>query len=673
MSRLEDSPALVHERGRLDSVGTPPAVTQAMAAPLEEALRRARRGDATPRELADALARLPELILVERPAEAFDFLTELGVPPGMALPSPDGVLPMVFTDPQLAEAWVSAQPFAGSLALERRATVEHLRDCLASDAAGVAFDEGAAHALRLSREALTRLYALLSIEQLAARGILQVVTDRGAMLVQPGADGAAEMLAYESTDAAAEGVLRLHELRPTIATQPCDVGALVAFAGSTGVARIVVDAALPTARLLGVDELAAAAHASPPPMVAASGIAVPPAGRRDDDARALFESYRRSAAVDSLSAAEWIEALAFEIDLWVPAAGLPAGGRAWPQIWPHPSEPGRRVVHASTEESVARALVAANPPGERRLVHATGVELLRWIWACPAPIDALAIDAHTGTGGWAVAPSAWVLPAVYPLCHEVADLGHVTPVPVEGLGRLAGARGLKPEVVRALLAAWPRLACGDAIVEHDGRHWLGAQVASSDLHATAPFTDWLAAARDVAGILLTTPDGRPLPLEHVDLAMLDAWVRLEGRQPDGGDLVVTTRRLLDAGRIPATLAARLVADWPRWYLGLETDTGSAQLLTIPGRADCCALFSTAERAAAFLHDHRARGVPIPCAMQPTPVLHRWDWSAFHTVRDEFACGWLDPEVGGDGGLLLDRTMMAAAIDRIVERLTPRLP
>jgi hypothetical protein len=155
--------------------------------------------------------------------------------------------------------------------------------------------------------------------------------------------------------------------------------------------------------------------------------------------------------------------------------------------------------------------------------------------------------------------------------------------------------------------------------------------------------------------------------------MLDAWGRLDGRQPDGGDLVAATRNLLEAGRVPATLAARLVADWPRWYLGLETDTGSAQLLTIPGRADCCALFSTLERAAAFLHDHRARGVPIPCAMQPTPVLHGWDWSAFHAVRDEFPCGWLDPEVGGDGGLFMDRAMLAEAIDRIVGRLTPRLP
>lgn len=641
------------------------------AAPLEEALRRARRGEATSRELADALARLPELILVERPAEAFDFLTELGVPPGMALPCADGVLPMVFTDPLLADAWVNAQPFAGSLALERRGTVEHLRDCLASDAAGVAFDEGAAHGLRLSRAALQDVYAVLSLAQLAARGTLQVVTDRGAVVVQPGTDGVSELLAYESVEAADQGVLRLHGLRPTLATQPCDLAALVGFARRAGAPRVVVDPALPTARPIAVDDLAAIAPPVPPAVPASAAVAPP--GRRDDDARALFESYRRSAAVETLSAVEWVEALAFEVDLWVAVAGLPAGGRAWPRLWPHPTEPGRRVVHASTEESVARALAAADPAGAPRLVHASGLELLRWIWACPTPVDALAIDAHVGTGGWALVPGAWVLPAVYPLCHELPDLDHVTPVPVGDLGRLAGARGLKPEVVRALLAASSRLVCSEAIVEHEGRRWLAAHVGPADVRDTAPFADWLAASRDVAGVLLALDGGRPLALEPVDLAMLDAWGRTGGRQPDGGDLVASVRGLLDAGRIGPTRAAQIVADWPRWYLGLETDTGGAQLLAIPGRADCCALFSTAERAAAFLHDHRAGGVPIPCAMQPTPVLHRWDWSAFHAVRDEFGRGWLDPEVGGDGGLPLDGPMLAAAIDRIADRLTPRLP
>jgi hypothetical protein len=249
-------------------------------------------------------------------------------------------------------------------------------------------------------------------------------------------------------------------------------------------------------------------------------------------------------------------------------------------------------------------------------------------------------------------------------------------------------------VARALVAGWKDLIALEGPdggppepVEHDGRRWMpaftdaragldfalkrrSAGLQPSRPSLAAPFGAWLVGARDLAGVLVD-PDGpSPLPLEHTDLLVLDCAAAGASR-PDGGAMAAAAAALVASQSVSPRLAGRLVADWPQWFVLMLTEHGQTQIATLPDQ-DAYAIFSSAERARAYAEACNARHGGLE-GFVPQPIVHRWNFSVFHVVRDgaEWACIDVGPDL--TGGLRLDAEAIAAAIERVGEQLQPRVP
>jgi hypothetical protein len=710
---------------------------------LADVLRRTSRGEASFAELAEALGSVQDLFVIVSPRDLARYLGELTAKlgPGMQnfgrvraddAPAPsdvgittkDGFVPLVFTDDTIAREYAVTAGLIQPDELLSFRTISPARslwEALARGCPGIVLDEGSDHEINLRRDSMSRLYAIMSLPELAALPSLHVLLTSGdEVLVHTSPKGRRVAFVYESQETAIHG-LRAQK-QAGLGTRPMATAALIEWVLRARVERLVVDAGLPIERHYDRDDLvkmlhlaggdpsaadptgpdpalepspgaadAAAAPDAPARPEARALACTPPPGREPDESRAAFQALRVRAEKRTINLWEYVDGLAFDLDLWVPIHEKPVDGFTWPMLHKHPDKEDKRILFTFSHLPTAEAML----PGAR-FAHLAGIEAMRWVWAAPKHIDEVAIDLHKDTTGWLTFPNYWVLSAVYPQFVDVPDPAAVARVGLVRLGGLVGARGTKPEVARALAADWRELVAVAGAdggppppVEIEGRRCLpvfsdpkqcfaflsahrGYPQTPVRAGAEPPFGAWLAATAGCDGVVLDPTGPWPLVLDHTDLLWAELWAR-SGRQPDPADLVAEVTRLVRAQAIPMALAARLVADWPRYFIGVaRTDTGGT-VLKLP-EGDVCAVFTSAEKAAFFIDAHRTLGIFRGAeGLKPMPILHRWTHSVFHAVVEQFEAACIDPEPGAGTGLHLDRAALAAAVERIEERLQPRVP
>ena len=429
-------------------------------------------------------------------------------------------------------------------------------------------------------------------------------------------------------------------------------------------------------------------------------------------ARELLQELRELRMEERIPVWEVVDSLAFQMRFFVPVAPDPAYGLRWPLVVRHPRDPELPSVWIFTDPDEARR--ALDPlPADVETLELSGLEAFRWIWAVPTPVREVVIDLYPDSPPPFFVPDTWMVGALYPHFMDCPDLRRVTRVPLPEIGGLPGARGTKPECVRALVEGWAGLErSGDGSAEairHAGGRYLpvvtspeGARSPGSPApgdrpipgtdESEPPFRSWLVESSDVSGVVLD-PDGpHPLALDHTDLAILTLWSET-GEQPGGtalAGLVAELREELGAGA-----AGRILADWPRYFWALQTgggggdvgigheggagpaEAGSAaretRAMTLPER-DACPVFTSEEKIRTFLQDCRDRGLVGP-GMQGLAYLSGWAFNVFREIHLRYReGGWLDPDTAPpEDGLEIDTDMVRSALARIEWRLQPRVP
>ncbi|MFW6199999.1 MAG: hypothetical protein ACOC8K_05455 [Gemmatimonadota bacterium] len=420
---------------------------------------------------------------------------------------------------------------------------------------------------------------------------------------------------------------------------------------------------------------------------------IPPARARE-----LLQELRQLQMEDRIPVWEVVDTLAFQMRFFVPVAPDPAHGLRWPLVVRHPRDREMPSVWIFTDPDEARR--ALEPlTADVETLELSGLEAFRWIWAVPTPVREVVIDLYPDSPPPFFVPDTWMLGALYPHFMECPDLGRVDKVPLSEIGALPGARGTKPECVRALVEGWADLERSGGgpteTVRHAGDRYLPVITSPERRGATAgargfepppesdpPFRSWLTESVGVSGVVLD-PDGpHPLILDHTDLAVLALWSET-GRQPDGtalAELVEELREELGAG-----IAGRILADWPRYFWTLQaggsgvaageeagTD-GGTRAMTLPER-DTCPVFTSEEKIRRFLEECRNRELVGP-GMQALVYLSGWAFNVFREIHVRYReGGWLNPDTAPpDEGMEIGTDMVRSSLARIEWRLQPRVP
>ena len=645
----------------------------------------------------------------------------------------DGFMPRVFTNDDRARDWaVSAGLIAPDAAIElmTRSPQRFLYDSLSDGSAGWIVDDGALHKVTLTRRLLTQVYGLTILPDIAAMPTLHILMRANKVFAQGGEGEERVAFIFMSQQAADLGVKLTGEQLEGMASRELPTARLLQSILRASVTRLMVNPTFPAEcaytrpEITRLAELAAATPApaeesAPPapsadsPAVETSGApsppidpdvepvawasrfptrpAVPPAGRSDDESRRVFLGMWERVNADAIPMFEYLRILGFNLDLYVGVLDKPVEGVAWPQPMEYTDQPGRLFVHAYTMESKIQEKVAGRPPEEQRYLHLSNVEFLRWVWAAPKIMEDIFVDAFEGNDGQLQFPAKYALSMIYPHFLEIADVRAVPNVGLARMGQLQGARGLQAEVVKTLLQGWAQLfgTTGMPSIELDGRDYLAAFTSSDRFFAYestqrdfagAPvpaaeepaFGAWLEATDGIDGILLDPGSEAQMLLEHTELLGLDLWSR-KGHQPRGSDFVAAVAGRIEAGTMSPRTAARILADWPQYYLGIQTIEGGANVLKMPG-GDILPIFTTVERLEAFIEYYSGEGV-LEGTWDPVSVSHKWTHSAFLQASRTYEDGaWVDPEPGPEhGGVHVGPEMLQHALERIDDQLKPRVP
>lgn len=644
----------------------------------------------------------------------------------------DGFLPRVFTNDNRARDWaVRAGLIASDAAipLMTRSPQRFLYDSLSDGAAGWIVDDGTLHKVTLPRRLLSQVYGLTILPDIAAMPTLHILMRGPKVFVQRGEGDTRGAFLFTSQQAADLGVKLTGEQLDGMASKELPTARLLQSILRAGVTRLIVNPTFPAEcaytrpEITQLAELAATMPApgpdsgAPPasadaPTVTASPEsgqsldpdvevvawatrfptrpAVPPPGRSDEESRRVFLELWERVNADAIPTFEYLRVLGFNLDLYVAVLDKPVDGVAWPQPMEYTDDPGRLFVHAYTMESKIQEQLAGRPPEEQRYLHLSTVEFLRWVWAAPKIMEDIFVDAFEGNDGQLQFPAKYALSVIYPQFLEIADVRQVPNVGLARLGQLPGARGLQAEVVKTLLEGWAQLfgTSGVEPITLDGRQYLAAFTSADRFFAFestqrdfagAPvpageepaFGAWLEAADGVDGILLDPGSEAQLPLDHTELLGLDLWSR-RGMQPRPSDFAEAVARRLEAGTMSPRVAARILADWPQYYLGLQPIEGGANVLKMPG-GDILPIFTTVEKLEAFIQYYAAEGV-LEGTWDPVPVSHKWTHSAFLQASRTYEEGaWVDPEPGPEhGGVQVGPEMLQHALERIDDQLKPRV-
>ncbi len=666
-------------------------------------------------------------------------------------------VPRAFSDDTLAHEYAVLCGLIDpgeAMAFMTRSPVNMLYECMVENYAGLILDDGTEHKVNLDRNSIARLYALLTLEEFALLPVLHIVMKDGQPLLQREQDESQklEAFAYDSKQAAHLGVQQQMALSNAngVSAQESPTRALIERLLRTGVTSLFVNPTFPNERwyeredlarivqLLGGDPAAAVTAriadapqpgtASEPDLdpqlgtgnMAGQGSAAakmtplqwanryptypvwPPPGRSDVESQAFFKSIEEKAAKlreeESPAIWEYVDSIAFALDLYVPVHKPRVDGLIWPQFFNHFQDDEKTLTSTYSAASVAQEKFFPGQPIEPdRLLHLAGIEALRWAWGAPATIDDLAIDVYGDSPSWVTVPNFWALSAIYPHFVDVPDLEYVANVGLAKIGSLPGARGLKPEVVRALVQGWKSLSSIGATngaspptVEYSGRSYIPVfsdpdqyfAFVSANPEFTgkpeptgvqAPFERWLHAARGCDGVILDPAGLWPLTLDHTDLLYLDQWMRQSDRQPTAYEIALQVGELLEGGAISPKIAGRILADWPRYYVGIQRHPdGGASIMTLPD-VDCCPIFTSQEIARTYINVYRNLGLMTE-GMKPVPILHKWTYSVFVEAKNNFTEGaCVDPVPLAGGGVRVAGEMLEAALERIDEKLKPRVP
>ncbi|MCZ6917278.1 MAG: SseB family protein [Gemmatimonadetes bacterium] len=641
----------------------------------------------------------------------------------------DGFMPRVFSNDDRARDWaVSARLIApdSTIALMTRSPQRFLYDSLSEGYAGWIFDDGSLHKVTLMRRSLAQVYGLTILPDIAKMPTLHILMRLDKVFVQRGEGDERGACIFTSQQAADLGVQLTGRQLDGMASKELPTARLLQSILRAGVTRLVVNPTFPAEcsytrpEMMRLTELAMAAPApvedgeaqdapksetskttSPPidPDVDTvawatrfpTRAAVPPPGRSDEDSRQVFKGMWERVNADAIPMFEYLRILGFDLDLYVGVLDKPVQGVIWPQPMEYTDRPGRLFVHTYSVESKIQEKLAGRPPEEQRYVHLSTVEFLRWVWAAPKIMEDIFVDAFEGNDGQLQFPLEYALSVIYPHFVEITDVRAVPNVGLARMGLLPGARGLQAEVVKTLLQGWVQLfgTTGVDPIELDGRTYLAAFTSSDRFFAYestqrdfrgAPvpageepaFGAWLEATDGIDGIVLDPGSEARLPLDHTDLLGLDLWSR-SGHQPRGSDFAAAVARRLTAGIMSPRTAARILADWPQYYLGLQTIEAGANVLKMPG-GDILPIFTTKEKVEAFIQYYLGEGV-LEGSWEPVLVSHKWMHSAFLQASRTYEEGaWVDPEPDPEhGGVRVHPEMLAHAIERIDEQLKPRVP
>jgi len=280
--------------------------------------------------------------------------------------------------------------------------------------------------------------------------------------------------------------------------------------------------------------------------------------------------------------------------------------------------------------------------------------------------------------------------ALRPLGHAIGDLRQVPVVGLDRVGRLPGARGHKPEVVRALVLGWRNLVGFKErrTVEHGGRAWIpiassmdaffaalprdAGRVASDPAGKEPPFARWLAQAAGCDGLLLDAGTPGPVPLEPTDLIALDRWAAHPERQPTTGEIVGEVARLLQAGVLTPVQAGRIAADLPDGWIAMRERPPQVELMMFPD-TDALLVFTSEAAAGAYL-SRVAALFPDTADFRPASVRSAWTYHPLVTALASYTEAWIDPDdpLTG-GGLRLSNEALRAGVARLDETLRPRVP
>lgn len=562
--------------------------------------------------------------------------------------APDGsLLAYLFTDGERARTFARKAGLAeGEVpVLTLAAPPEaHLRDLLDGDRAGAYLDPGSEHTVLLPRDSLERLLAHLTGRS----------DDR---------DGPRAEAPGPAKDP-------LHSAHRPLALEPP-----------------ATDGVPPAVRRLGATRI-------PPP--------VPPPGGAESDSTDRLRELARSWTRGEIAPWALLDAVSDGLDLWVPVDPEPVHGLRWPLAGKHPDGSGRTVIHVFTSASAARKTREASGRSPE-VRHLSGIEALRWIWAAPVAVSECHLHYDPGRR-WLPLQSRWALSAIYPHFLHVPDLAAVDRIAPDRLGRMPGRGGSRAPCVRALVEGGKTLtgvrtadSGTPALVDHEGGRYLpvfsGAD-AYFDFDAANPeasgepappsgadpFRTWLLAGGGADGAILDPASPSPLVLDLTDLLFLSMWVR-HGERPDGTRLVRELAGLVD--EIGPERTARILADWPQYILLSRTGrSGDAQVVTTDG-GDRLVGFTNRGDAERYL-GRFVEITGIGGRWGPIEHLTGWTVSLFERVDGQFGAGArLDPPgphgdggaggAGGpDAGLEVTPAMARAALERIDEKLTPRV-
>jgi hypothetical protein len=412
-------------------------------------------------------------------------------------------------------------------------------------------------------------------------------------------------------------------------------------------------------------------------------------GRTDDASRAFWATIDRKMRERSIAGWQIVETLAFEMDVHVQLDSQSHDGLRWPRSVRLEDEKDRpSIVYLFAGADALRDAAVKRAPRQRTAISLSGAEAIRWIAAAPAEISFVAIvpKAQTATHRFTVEQ---LLPALFPAVHDIGELRTVPAAGLERLGRLPGARALRPECVRALVLGWRNLVAfkDQRTIEIDGRAWkpvassLDAFFASIPRDAgrvdadpagkEPPFGRWLAQLGSADGLVLDAASGSPLTLEPLDLIVLDRWSAHGGRQPVPEEIVGEVTKLVSAGLITAETAGRIVADLPVYWIAVREAGERFELLMVPD-SDALCLFTSGPRAQRYIEKLTRAGLAIGFVPQRTHF--GWCTNPLVLALDSFTEAWIDPEdpvVGG--GLRLTSVALRAAVARLDETLKPRAP
>ncbi|MGE3844626.1 MAG: hypothetical protein AB7I50_23925, partial [Vicinamibacterales bacterium] len=296
-------------------------------------------------------------------------------------------------------------------------------------------------------------------------------------------------------------------------------------------------------------------------------------------------------------------------------------------------------------------------------------------------------------------PAFWLRDALFPLSHDLGDLSAVPRVALSRLGQLPGARGLKPEVVRALSQGWRALlsvrphADGTPCLVRigprahipiftDSEMFFAFQSSRPDERLVPEaagseplFGRWLE-TEGASGAVINPGGPSPILLDPLALLVLDLRCR-HNRHVTAEDVVEAVKALEARGVNPDSVAA-IIAGLPSFWLALGArPAGGTFMLHAPNDPDTGVVFSTGERLQQYLGANqglvqRELGGTAE-SLRTFCQLSRWPASPMGLMAAAFSALLIDPRPDGSGGLRLDRQTMGFTLAHLDALLCPRVP